>query len=118
MMRELIEYSNALACLLLLIAAFPVAKVMRSDGIWGYRLLLWALLVGLACQAMAPWIDFVAYVPLPVAIVNWSALIGAIVWRREVMVFARCRFGQQPEKTPHRRAADVDAAVVRRLYRN
>lgn len=92
-MRELIEYSNALACLLLLVASFPVARLMRAKGIWGYRLLLWALLVGFACQAMGPWIEFVAYVPLPVALVNWAALIGLMVFRREALAFARSKFG-------------------------
>lgn len=113
-----IDYINALACAVLLVYAWPVSLAMRHRGMWANRCIMWAACVALALQAISPEWASVPRAEWPQALANIVLVIWVTIWRRELMAFVRCKFGDVPQrKNFGRRREDIEQLTDRQLHR-
>lgn len=113
----MIDYINAAACVALLVYAWPVSLAMRARGMWTNRLIMWAACVALALQAIGPEWASVPRAEWPQALANVVLLVWVTIWRRELMAFVRCKFGDVPQrKNFGRRREDIEQMVSRDLH--
>lgn len=105
------DWMNALACAILLVMIWPVARAMHNRGFWAQRLGLWALAVSLGLQVCSPFFDD-GFIPdaTPLGAVFMAILaIVAIRHRYQVMAVVRLAVGEAAADSEHplRRAEDL-----------
>jgi hypothetical protein len=110
-MLDAIRYTNSAACLVVMIYMLYVAFKMPATGMWGRRICVIMLTIALGFQVVSPWEPF--WVPQTTwhgALLHTMLALCLIVWRKEAVVFVRCKFTYPPaDQVPLRRATDYSA---------
>lgn len=112
MLDRLIDYTVLGCCIVLLGFAVQVARTMRPRGLWFNKLLLGTFTAGIVVQGADIWNSSVPYADWPVAVILVSLAASIVRWRKVLMGFVRCKFGEPPAPgaapNPGRRAEDIE----------
>jgi hypothetical protein len=105
----MLEYLNAAACSLLLVYCLPVATVMETPHRWALWPVFVAVVVALTVQIIDPFATWVPEIGWPAEVLNIAMALMLTMWRKEAMLFIRCRLGPEtePPRHPMRRLSDL-----------
>lgn len=109
-MFDLIRYVNSGACLIIMIYMLYVAYKMPAHGMWGRRICVILLTVALGFQVVSPIESWVPLATWHGALVHVMLAFCLLVWRKEAVIFVRCKFTYPPDDVVQlRRATDFSA---------
>lgn len=106
-----LEAMNSVACFVMLIYMLIVAIVMPGTGMWPNRLIVWSVSGSLALQVISPWAGWVPRIVWHGAVLHIALAAALVIWRKEAMLFIRCKFAPEPIETPMRRTTDIQRAA-------
>lgn len=105
----MLEWLNAVACVILLALLWPVAFIVHS---WRATILMIPVTVAVGLQAVNPLSRWLGEVVWTQTCVNVALAVVVLIFRRELWAMVRYKVGHRSDSHLHRRADDVKRAVV------
>lgn len=102
----MLEYLNTAACVLLMVYSLPVAMIMGNRGMWGERLSIVAVQLGLFLQLTSPWVGWAPAITWPGVYLNVSAAVLITIWWRRLWAFVHHYAGPVDEPLDRMRRRD------------
>jgi hypothetical protein len=110
----MIDTLNSVACLVLMLLTFPVAKAMHHRGFWAQRIGLWIIVAMLAIEVCAPMWEGMPRATWFQTVFNVMLAGVAYRARYQIMAAVRLTMGKDAVETKHplRRAEDLEEVAL------